>query len=78
MKEQVDALERLGFRAALFNSTLSDAERTEILRKLRRGELEAPAEVTESDGRVRVAQEVHGRSPHASSLLILRTYRCPL
>jgi ATP-dependent DNA helicase RecQ len=40
MKDQVDALERLGFRAALFNSTLSDTERTDILRKLRRGELE--------------------------------------
>jgi ATP-dependent DNA helicase RecQ len=40
MKDQVDALERLGFRAALFNSTLDDVERTLILRKLRRGELE--------------------------------------
>ena len=40
MKDQVDALERLGFRAALFNSTLSDLERTSILRRLRRGELE--------------------------------------
>jgi ATP-dependent DNA helicase RecQ len=40
MKDQVDALERLGFRAALFNSTLSDAERTEVLRRLRRGDLE--------------------------------------
>jgi len=40
MKDQVDALERLGFHAALFNSTLTDTERTQILRKLRRGELE--------------------------------------
>src|SRR5690349_21232970 len=40
MKDQVDALERLGFRAALFNSTLGDTERTSILRRLRRGELE--------------------------------------
>src|SRR5215472_15050266 len=40
MKDQVDALERLGFRAALFNSTLDELERTQILRKLRRGELE--------------------------------------
>lgn len=40
MKDQVDALERLGFRAALFNSTLSETERTNILRQLRKGELE--------------------------------------
>jgi ATP-dependent DNA helicase RecQ len=40
MKDQVDSLDRLGFRAALFNSTLDDVERTAILRKLRRGELE--------------------------------------
>jgi ATP-dependent DNA helicase RecQ len=40
MKDQVDALERLGFRAALFNSTLSDTERTLILRRLKRGDLE--------------------------------------
>jgi ATP-dependent DNA helicase RecQ len=40
MKDQVDALERLGFRAMLFNSTLDEAERTSILRRLRRGELE--------------------------------------
>jgi ATP-dependent DNA helicase RecQ len=40
MKDQVDALERLGFHAALFNSTLNDTERSEILRRLRRGELE--------------------------------------
>src|ERR1043166_5212650 len=40
MKDQVDALERLGFRAALLNSTLSDTERTHILRQPRRGELE--------------------------------------
>ncbi len=40
MKDQVDALERNGFKAALFNSTLEDAERTQRLRQLRRGELE--------------------------------------
>jgi ATP-dependent DNA helicase RecQ len=40
MKDQVDALERLGFRAALFNSTLADDARGQILRQLRRGELE--------------------------------------
>jgi ATP-dependent DNA helicase RecQ len=40
MKDQVDALDRLGFRAALLNSTLSDTERTTILRRLRQGELE--------------------------------------
>jgi ATP-dependent DNA helicase RecQ len=40
MKDQVDALERLGFRAALFNSTLSETDRSLVLRKLRRGELE--------------------------------------
>jgi ATP-dependent DNA helicase RecQ len=40
MKDQVDALERLGFRAALFNSTLNDTERTQIIRQLRRGDLE--------------------------------------
>jgi ATP-dependent DNA helicase RecQ len=40
MKDQVDALERLGFRAALFNSTLDEAERSQRLRQLRRGELE--------------------------------------
>jgi ATP-dependent DNA helicase RecQ len=40
MKDQVDALERLGFKAALFNSTLGEVERTLVLRRLRRGELE--------------------------------------
>ena len=40
MKDQVDALERLGFRAALLNSTLGDTQRADILRRLRRGELE--------------------------------------
>src|SRR5712672_3858847 len=38
MKDQVDALERLGFKAALFNSTLGEAERGQVLRQLRRGE----------------------------------------
>jgi ATP-dependent DNA helicase RecQ len=40
MKDQVDALERNGFKAALFNSTLEDTERSLRLRQLRRGELE--------------------------------------
>jgi len=40
MKDQVDALERNGFRAALFNSTLDESERAQRLRQLRRGELE--------------------------------------
>jgi ATP-dependent DNA helicase RecQ len=40
MKDQVDSLERLGFKAALFNSTLNDTDRTQILRQLRRGDLE--------------------------------------
>ena len=40
MKDQVDALERLGFKAALFNSTLAETERTQVLRRLRRGDLE--------------------------------------
>src|SRR5438874_8349828 len=40
MKDQVDALERNGFKAALFNSTLDDSERSLRLKQLRRGELE--------------------------------------
>jgi ATP-dependent DNA helicase RecQ len=40
MKDQVDALERLGFRAAVINSTLGEAERRQRLAQLRRGELE--------------------------------------
>jgi ATP-dependent DNA helicase RecQ len=40
MKDQVDALERLGFRAALINSTLENAVRWDRLSQLRRGELE--------------------------------------
>ncbi len=40
MKDQVDALTRLGFRAAFFNSTLSFEERRERLAQLRRGEWE--------------------------------------
>src|SRR5215467_15981269 len=38
MKDQVDALERLGFRASVFNSTLDPSERSETLRRLRRGD----------------------------------------
>ena len=40
MKDQVDGLVRLGFRAAVLNSTLSFEERRERLAALRRGELE--------------------------------------
>lgn len=40
MKDQVDALERNGFRAALINSTLELSERSQRLQQLRRGELE--------------------------------------
>jgi len=40
MKDQVDALERLGFKAALFNSSLDETERSRVLRQLRRRELE--------------------------------------
>jgi ATP-dependent DNA helicase RecQ len=40
MKDQVDALDRLGFQAALFNSTLDETERSNRLKQLRRGELE--------------------------------------
>ena len=40
MKDQVDALTRLGFRAAVLNSTLTFEERRERLALLRRGELE--------------------------------------
>src|SRR5262249_46580466 len=40
MKDQVDALERLGFRAALFNSTLDETERRYRLAQLRKGELQ--------------------------------------
>jgi ATP-dependent DNA helicase RecQ len=40
MKDQVDALERVGFRAGLINSTLDETERRHRLRQLRNGELE--------------------------------------
>jgi ATP-dependent DNA helicase RecQ len=40
MKDQVDALERLGFRAAVINSTIHEAERWQRLQQLKRGELE--------------------------------------
>ncbi len=40
MKDQVDGLERLGFRAAVLNSTLDERERGLRLGQLRRGELE--------------------------------------
>src|SRR4051794_13667139 len=35
MKDQVDGLERLGFRAAVFNSTLGEEERRQRLREVR-------------------------------------------
>src|SRR5215471_114526 len=40
MKDQVDALERFGFRAAVFNSTLDETERRYRLQQLRQGALE--------------------------------------
>jgi len=40
MKDQVDALTRLGFRAAVLNSTIDFDERRRRLAQLRRGELE--------------------------------------
>ncbi len=40
MKDQVDALRELGFRAAALNSTLEPAERRRRLEALRRGDLE--------------------------------------
>ncbi|MFN2520343.1 MAG: ATP-dependent DNA helicase RecQ [Candidatus Limnocylindria bacterium] len=40
MKDQVDALARFGFRAALVNSTVASDERASRLAALRRGELE--------------------------------------
>ena len=40
MKDQVDALERAGFRAAVFNSSLEETERRLRLRQLHSGELE--------------------------------------
>src|SRR5262245_66514171 len=40
MKDQVDALERVGFRATVLNSTLDGATRRDRLARLRRGEYE--------------------------------------
>jgi ATP-dependent DNA helicase RecQ len=40
MKDQVDAMARVGLRAAFINSTLAPEERRERIRALRRGELE--------------------------------------
>ncbi|MEY4170069.1 MAG: hypothetical protein RLZ94_1142, partial [Actinomycetota bacterium] len=40
MKDQVDALLRWGFKAAMVNSTLSYEQRREVLTTLRRGQLE--------------------------------------
>src|ERR1041384_616190 len=40
MKDQVDALERTGFHAAVLNSTLGDAERMQTLREVRNGKIE--------------------------------------
>jgi ATP-dependent DNA helicase RecQ len=40
MKDQVDAMARVGLRAAFLNSTLSPEERRERVRALRRGEVE--------------------------------------
>ncbi|HKY32492.1 MAG TPA: ATP-dependent DNA helicase RecQ [Candidatus Polarisedimenticolia bacterium] len=55
MKDQVDELVRLGFRAAVINSTLDHGERRQRLGRLRRGELElvyvAPEGIEGSMGR---------------------------
>jgi len=40
MKDQVDAMERVGLRAAFLNSTLAPEERRERIRALRRGDIE--------------------------------------
>ena len=40
MKDQVDALARTGFRAAVLNSTLTPEERREVLARLRAGKLD--------------------------------------
>jgi len=40
MKDQVDALERLGFRATVLNSTIPFDERRRRLQALRGGEIE--------------------------------------
>jgi ATP-dependent DNA helicase RecQ len=40
MKDQVDALERFGFRAAVLNSTLDEATRGRTLQRLRQGQIE--------------------------------------
>jgi ATP-dependent DNA helicase RecQ len=40
MKDQVDAMQRVGLRAAFLNSTLAPEERRERIRTLRRGEIE--------------------------------------
>src|SRR3954453_15693532 len=40
MKDQVDALDRLGFNATVINSTLSDTERGQRLREVRAGAFE--------------------------------------
>ncbi len=40
MKDQVDAMERVGLRAAFLNSTLAPEERRDRVRALRRGEIE--------------------------------------
>jgi ATP-dependent DNA helicase RecQ len=54
MKDQVDALRELGFRAAEINSTLDPEERSARLEALRRGELELVYLAPEAlDGRLR-------------------------
>src|ERR671929_1982382 len=40
MKDQVDALERFGFRAAVLNSTLGEQQRAQRLREVRHGVIE--------------------------------------
>src|SRR5437868_10894914 len=40
MKDQVDALERYGYKAAVLNSTIDETERRYRLQQLRQGDLE--------------------------------------
>ncbi len=71
MKDQVDALTRIGFRAAVINSSVDPAERRENVARLRRGDLEliyvAPegldgalrSHIADSDVSLLVVDEAH-------------------
>ena len=72
MKDQVDALRALGFRAAAINSTLPEAVRREHLEALRRGELELVYLAPEALG-----PEMRDRLAEASvSLLVVDEAHC--